>query len=449
MSTSHIPRRTFLKGLGTSIALPMLDAMAPVRVLAAAGEKAAPPVRLAFLFVPNGVHIPDWTPKQTGANFDLPYILDPLEPVKNDLVVLSGLTHDKGRANGDGPGDHARSATVFLTGAQPLKSEGAGIRAGISADQYAALYAGQHTRFPSLEIGAEGGPQSGNCDSGYSCAYSRNISWRNETTPMAKEIKPRQVFERLFASELQGEVNENQARREIYRKSILDFVLEDAKSLRAKVGGTDRQKLDEYLTAIREIELRLERAEKANHLEAISAQRLPDGVPPGYEEHLRLMGDMLVLAFQTDVTRVATYMFANEGSNRNYRFIGVNDGHHNLSHHQGIPEKHEGIRQINRFHARQLAYILQRLKAIPEGEGTLLDNCMIVYGSAISDGNKHNNEDLPILVAGKGGGTIRTGRHISYPQETPMCNLLLSLLDRVGAKAERFGDSTGRLKYLG
>jgi hypothetical protein len=449
-NSSQLPRRTFLKGLGTAMALPMLQAMAPVKTLAGTvGPKA--PVRMAFLFVPNGAHMPDWTPLRAGANFDLPYILEPLTPMKNDLLVLSGLTHDKGRANGDGPGDHARSAGVFLTGAQPLKSQGSSIRVGVSVDQYAAHHLGQKTRFASLELGAEGGRQSGQCDSGYSCAYSNNISWRSESTPMAKETNPRQVFERLFGNGRAQEMAESQARRELYRKSILDFVLEDARSLRARVGGSDRQKIDEYLTAVREIEQRIERMEtqsKALSNFAFDPQQVPAGIPDSYEEHLKLLGDMLVLAFQTDTTRVATYMFADEGSNRHYRQINIADGHHDLSHHQGDPVKHDKIRRINRFHVEQFAYILKRLKEIPEGDGTLLDNCMIVYGGAISDGNKHNNEDLPIVMAGRGGGAIQTGRHIVYPQETPMCNLFVSMLQRAGLPAQRFGDSTGALRWL-
>src|SRR5687767_9532773 len=257
----QIPRRTFLRGLGAAIALPMLDAMIPVRALAAAGAKKAP-VRMAFMFVPNGAHMPDWTPVAEGANFELPYILQPLQKFKKDLLVISGLAQDKGRANGDGGGDHARSAASWLTSAQPLKSEGSQIRVGVSADQIAASVLGKETRFASLELGLEPGRQGGKCDSGYSCAYSNNISWRNEVTPMTREINPRLVFERLFANELPKEQSESQKRRQMYKKSIIDFVLEDAKSLSAKVGGRDKQKLDEYLTAVREIELRVQDAEK-------------------------------------------------------------------------------------------------------------------------------------------------------------------------------------------
>lgn len=446
----QIPRRTFLKGLGAAVALPMLDAMAPVKALGSVAAKAKPPVRMGFIFVPNGAHMQDWTPLTQGSSFDLPYTLRPLAPVKSELLVLTGLTHDKGRTNGDGAGHHARSATVFLTGAQAMKSEGASIRAGVSVDQVAARSIGKNTRFASLELGTERGRQAGKCDSGYSCSYSNNISWRDESTPMAKETNPREVFERLFGNDSKKEVDQSRAKRERYKKSILDFVLDDAKRLSSKVGGNDRQKLDEYLTAVREIEGRIETAEQTNPLKTIlpSDYEKPSNVPDSFEEHIRLMGDMMVLAFQADVTRVSTFMIANEGSNKSYPFVGVNEGHHSISHHQGDPKKHAQIREINKFHVTQLAYILQKLKSIPEGEGSLLDNCMIVYGSALSDGNAHNSENLPIMLAGRGGGTILTGRHIRYDYETPMSNLLLSMLHRVGAPADSFGDSTGVLRGL-
>lgn len=446
----QLPRRTFLRGLGAAVVLPMLDSMIPTRALGSVVSGSKPPVRLGVIFVPNGANMADWTPLQAGPNYDLPYILKPLAPVKKDLLVLTGLTHDKGRGNGDGPGDHARSATVFLTGSQPLKSEGAEIRAGVSADQYAAKVAGRQTRFPSLEIGTEAGRQAGKCDSGYSCAYSNNIAWRDEATPMTKETSPRQVFERLFGNGSKTERDESLAKRDRFKKSILDFVLEDARKLSRQVGGQDKQKLDEYLTAVREIERRIEQAEQGHSSSnlALAGYERPPGVPDSFEEHVRLMGDMMVLAFQTDSTRVCTFMIANEGSNKSYPWIGVTEGHHTLSHHQNDPKKMSKIAQINRFHATQVAYILQRLKSIPEGDGSLLDNCMILYGSGISDGNRHNNENLPLVLAGRGGGTIRPGRHIKYDEETPMCNLLLSMINRMGVEADYFGDSTGRLYGL-
>lgn len=448
-----VPRRAFLRGLGALVALPVLESMAPLRAataVTAAGAPARPPLRLAFLYVPNGVHMPDWTPNYEGALTELPAILEPLSAFRRDMLVLSGLTHDKGRANGDGPGDHARAAASWLTGSQALKSEGSQIRAGVSIDQALAEALGRETRLPSLEIGAEPGRQAGKCDSGYSCAYSNNISWRNEATPMAKEINPRAVFERMFGGGTDRERAESLARRRRQQRSILDLVGEDARALTGRVSGNDRHKLDEYLTALREIEQRVERAEReaTQRPPGVPEVDLPTGIPSSYEEHLRLLGDMLVLAFQTDTTRVATFMFANEGSNKPYPFIGVKDGHHTLSHHENDREKQERISRINQFHTRQLAYLLNRLRSVPEGDGNLLDHSIIVYGSSISDGNRHNHDDLPVALFGRGGGSLLTGRHLRYPQETPMCNLFLSLLDRAGVSADRFGDSTGRLRHL-
>ena len=446
---NQVCRRTFLKGLGAAVSLPMLESMNPVRALAGAAS-AKPPVRMAFMFVPNGVHMEEWKPAATGAHHDLPRILKPLTPVKHDLCVLSGLTQDKGRANGDGAGDHARSAGVFLTGVQPLKSEGSEIRAGVSVDQFAAQKIGHKTRFASLELGTERGRQSGKCDSGYSCAYSNNVSWRDGTTPMAKETNPRLVFERLFGNGPKSERNESVARRQRYQKSILDFVLEDARSLTRKVSGNDRQKLDEYLTAVREIEQRIQRAEgeSVSKSTVLAGLGKPEGVPDSYQEHIRLMGDMMILAFQTDVTRVSTFMLANAGSNRSYRPIGVNEGHHSLSHHQNDRDKLEKISKINTFHVEQLSYMLQKMKSIPEGDGSLLDHCMIVYGSGISDGNRHNNENLPIVLAGRGGGWIRPGRHIQYSGDTPLNNLFVTMLNQAGATTDSFNDSTGTLPFL-
>ncbi|HSI14034.1 MAG TPA: DUF1552 domain-containing protein [Chthoniobacter sp.] len=445
-------RRTFLRGLGAAMALPLLEAMLPTRAMAAAaGAATKSPTRMAFLFVPNGANMTEWTPLTTGADFDLPYILQPLAPYKSEMLVLSGLAQDRGRSNNDGGGDHARSAGSWLTCSQPLKSEGSQIRVGISADQMAAHAVGNQTRFGSLELGLEPGRQGGKCDTGYSCAYSNNISWRNESTPMTREINPRLVFERLFSNAVPKEVSENQKRRELYKKSILDFVLEDAKSLRSKVGGNDRQKLDEYLAAVREIEQRVEEAEKAvasANPSAATGYEIPEGIPESYEDHARLMADMMVLAFQSDTTRVCTYMLANEGSNRSYKNIGVADGHHSLSHHQGDHAKLMKIRDINRFHMHQFAYLLERLRSIPEGEGTLLDHSMLVYGGGIGDGDRHNHDDLPILMAGRANGTIETGRHIKYAPETPMANLLVSMLNRMGANVDSFGDSTGPLRGL-
>jgi hypothetical protein len=449
MTRTMISRRTVLRGLGTAMALPVLEAMRPVLAHAAAATIDAPnkPLRMAFLSVPNGIHMPDWTPKSEGYDFDLPFILAPLKNVKDDVLVLTGLTHDKGRANADGPGDHARSAASFLTGCQPVKTAGANIRVGVSVDQFAAKRVGHYTKFPSLEIGLEPGRGAGSCDSGYSCAYSNTISWSSESTPVAKEVNPRLVFERLFSNRPTGPGGESAAKRNLYKSSVLDLVSEDAKRLHGQLGQADRRKLDEYLGGVRELEQRIAQAEK-DATANLPDLNIPPGIPQDYADHARLMSDLLVLAFQTDLTRIATFMLANEGSNRSYRPIGVPEGHHDLSHHGGDAAKHAKLRMINRFHVTQLAYLLERLKSVRDGDGTLLDNCMIVYGSGIGDGNRHNHDNLPVLVAGRGADTLRTGRHVRYPDETPMANLFVSMLERVGAATERFGDSTGALPNL-
>ncbi len=445
MKDLHVSRRTVLKGMGAMVALPWLEAMLP-RTLLGASAPAAAPRRMAFLYVPNGIDMANWTPAAEGALTTLPTTLQPLAPVQKELLVLSGLTLDKARPNGDGPGDHARAMAAFLTGRQPRKTHGADIRVGVSVDQLAADKIGKTTRFASLEIGCEGGKNSGNCDSGYSCAYSANLAWHNESSPVAKEVNPRLVFERLFSTP--GKGDDKALRRQSYKHSILDFVGEDARNLKNRLGGTDQHKLEEYLTGIREIEQRLVRVEQTADIAAPAGAARPTGIPKDYREHLRLMADVLALAFQADLTRVATFVFANDGSNRSYRECGVPDGHHDMSHHRRLKERMAKVQKINQFHIEQFAYLLSKLKSVKEGDGTMLDNCMIVYGSGISDGNRHNHNDLPILLAGKGGGTLKSGRHIRYPNETPLTNLYLCLLDRVGVHVDSFGDSKGRLMGL-
>lgn len=443
-----VSRRTVLKGLGLSVGLPFLEAMLPSTVLGTPAAAARTlPRRMAFFYVPNGVNMQEWTPGREGRDFTLPRVLAPLEPFKNDMLVLSGLTVDKARPNGDGPGDHARAMAAFLTGCQPRKTAGADIRAGMSIDQLAATRVGNATRFPSLEIGCEGGRLAGNCDSGYSCAYSSNLSWRSEATPQPKETNPRAVFDRLFGGPVREEAAAASAMRSEFNQSILDFVRDDANELRNRLGSADLRRLDEYMTSIRDVERRVQASDAPLPTVPEGATR-PSGTPTSYREHLRLMADLLALAFQTDVTRISTFVLANEGSNRSYREIGVSDGHHDLSHHGNNREKLEKIRQINTFHMEQFAYFLAKLKDTREGDGNLLDNSMIMYGSGNGDGNRHNHDDLPILLVGKGGGTISTGRHVRYSRNTPLCNLFLSMLERVGVEVPRFGDSTGRLSGL-
>lgn len=441
----RISRRTILRGLSTAVALPLLDAMLPRLAFGAATTQPVGPKRMAFLYVPNGIHMQDWTPKTEGANFALPATLQPLAPFQDDLLVLTGLTADKARANGDGPGDHARAAAAFLTGAQPRKTGGADIRVGVSADQVAAARIGDQTRLSSLEIGIERTLQAGSCDSGYACVYSHTLSWRAENTPVPKEMDPRAVFERLFSTR---QNDPDRLKRNRLRTSVLDTVMKDASSLKNRLGVADQRKMEEYLTSIRDIELRITRSEKLPPAAPPDGTVKPEGVPASVPEHLKLMCDLLVLAFRTDVTRVSTFMLANEGSNRPYPFVGVSEGHHDLSHHQNDPHKQAKIRKINQFHMEQFAYLLGQLKSIREGDGTLLDNCMIAYGSGNSDGNRHNHNDLPILLAGKGGGTLKPGRHLRFTDNTPLNNLWLSMLDRIGAGTDKLGDSNGRLAGL-
>ncbi|MFM9067123.1 MAG: DUF1552 domain-containing protein [Planctomycetota bacterium] len=440
----RISRRTVLRGLGAAVALPWLETMGPIQAWSdeVPGERKAPN-RLAFIYVPNGKNMADWTPTADGADYELTPILEPLAKLRGDFNVLTGLTADKARPHGDGGGDHARALAAFLTGAQPRKTDGTDIRAGISVDQVAASRVGEQTRLASLEIGCEQGGMAGNCDSGYSCVYSNTMSWRSATQPIPKEVNPKLVFERLFASEPDAA----RSKRDVVRRSILDLVREDAAELTGKVSTADQRKLDEYFSSIRDLEQRIERAARLPEIKAPDYAK-PTGIPSDYQEHIRLMCDLMVLAFQTDVTRVATFVMANEGSNKPYPFINVSEGHHDLSHHGNDQAKKAKIRDINKFHVTQLAYLLEKLKSTPEGSGSLLDHCLIAYGSGNSDGNAHNHDNLPILLAGRGGGSLKTGRHLRYTNETPLNNLWLAMLDRVDVRLPFLGDSTGMLSGL-
>jgi hypothetical protein len=419
--------------------------MAPALVRDSSIAKTAP-ARFLFVFAPNGMKMDDWTPEAEGAGYELPYILEPLEAQRERLLVLSGLALDGGRAHGDGPGDHARAAASFLTAAHPYKTGGADIRAGVSVDQVLAGRLGRATALPSIEIGMEAGRSAGVCDSGYSCAYSNNISWRTPTTPMAKQVDPREIYARLFGDPDAVEDAQARERRRRRRRSVLDLVLEDTRDLERRLGGSDRAKLDEYLSALREVERRLDHA---------AGDGAPSGPPAsilerggGYPERLALVYELIALAFQADLVRVVTFMLGNAGSNRSYRNLGVSDGHHYLSHHGQKPEKLAAIRKINRFHVEQLATFLQRLQGVSEAGADLLHRSAVLYGSGLADGNRHNHEDLPILLAGGGNGTITGGRHLRFPRNTPLSNLYLALLDRAGIRRPSFGDSTGRLEGL-
>jgi len=442
ITRKHIRRRTFLRGIGTAVSLPFLDAMVPAF---AAPNSAKPPVRMAFVYVPNGIDMRYWNPGYEGKLTELPRTLKPLEPFKDDVLMLGNLTHNTGRALLDGAGDHGRCCGSYLTGIQVKKST-SNIKAGVSMDQIVAKEVGRATQFPSLEIGLEDARQSGDCDSGYSCAYTNNLAWRSETQPLPPVLDPRALFERLFGDGV-ALSPAARARNAKYRRSILDFVTEDTKRLEAGLGPTDRRKLDEYLSSIREVERQIEKAERDNqHIDPHMDK--PYGVPADFAEHFKLMTDMMTIAFQADLTRVMTFLVTHEGTSRSYRELGISDGHHPLTHHRNQEELMEKVAQINHYHVKQFAGWVEKLKSIKEGDGNLLDNMMVVYGAGLSDGNRHLHEDLPTILLGKGGGTIKSGRRIVARRETPMCNLFLSMMDRMGVRMEHFGDATGKLEGL-
>lgn len=442
----HVSRRRLLRGMGAAIALPALDSMMPAF---AANAREAAPARLVFVYVPNGIDMRNWTPATEGRGFQLPRILNSLAPVQDDIMLLSGLRDQGGMALGDGPGDHARASASFLTGVHPKKTAGSDIVAGISIDQVAAQKIGRATRLASLELGCEDGHLAGNCDSGYSCAYVNSISWRSPTTPNPPEVNPRAVFERLFGNDENAGDPAARARNNRFQRSILDMVADDTRRLQRGLGSTDRRKLDEYFTAVREVERQVEMMERQIVGDSVAAPSLakPDGIPIEFADHAKIMFDLLAIALQTDTTRVSTFMLAREGSNRSYREIGVPEGHHGLSHHRNDPAVMDKVAAINQHHMEQFAYFLDRLKKTREGSGSLLDNTLVMYGSGISDGNKHNHDNLPVLLAG-GCGKFATGRHVRYTEGATVSSLYLSMLDAANVPTEKFGDSEGQLDYL-
>ena len=448
--THAMPRRTFLRGLGATMALPLLDSMAPAASVSAA---SAPPIRLGYVYTPNGIvgacdKSPRpfmWTPKGTGANFEFSPTMKVLEPFRDEINVFSGLAQVTGRALGDGPGDHARATATFLTGVHPYKTGGADFHLGISADQIAAKELGKFTQLASLELGLEPQPLAGNCDSGYTCAYM-SMSWRGPTSPLPAEINPRTVFERLF-----GDGDSTDARARIARlesqRSVLDYVSSSLSRLRMSLGVGDKRKLEEYLESVRDIERRIQLAESQN-VELPHIER-PGAIPEDYLHYTKLMIDMQVVAWQTDMTRVASLMLGRDGSNRAYREIGISDGHHSISHHQGDQERLDKLIKIDELHVSMFAYLLEKLKATPDGDGTLLDHALVLFGSSISESNIHTHDDLPIVLAGRASGRLKGNRHLAYAKETPLNNLFLSTFDLAGVPhVEGFGDSTGRLTDL-
>ncbi len=443
VTKTHLSRRTILRGLGASLALPLLDGMVPAFAGAAHAATKAPK-RLGAFYAPNGVAMPFWLPKTFEPGFALSPILSSLEPFRDNLFVLSHLSNSSGV--GDGVGGHARSCGPWLTASRIKKTEGSDIRAGISMDQVAAKHLGKETQLSSLELTLDSNDTLGACDSGYSCAYTNTISWRDETTPMPMESDPRAVFERLFGAADSTNPAARQARL-TQERSILDLALESVARLKQTLGVQDQLRVNQYLEGVRDTERRIQAAESQSQRELPVFDR-PGAAPDTYEAHCRLMLDLLVLAFQTDMTRVSTFMMSKEQTGRAYPEIGVPDGHHPVSHHQNDPIKIEKLAKINTFHMQQFTYFLEKLRATPDGDGTLFDHSLFVYGSGMSDSNLHFQLDLPTLIIGGGAGTAKGGRHIAYRNDTPVANLWLAMLDKVDVPTEKFGDSTGRLEYL-
>ncbi|MEM6883535.1 MAG: DUF1552 domain-containing protein [Verrucomicrobiota bacterium] len=438
-----IPRRTFLRGVGSIVALPWLESLMPAGSLQAAttAGNTGSPTRMAFIYHPNGVIQENWRPGAPGAlAANLSRTLAPLEPHRNLVNVISGLKHDHANPNGDGPGDHARATATFLTGAQAKKTGGSDIFLGRSFDQVAADHLSAGSRFRSLELSATNYRRSGVCDSGYSCAYVYNFSWQNERTPMPPQVNPREVFKQLFGASDPREL-EQMEQRMARQRSVLDTLRDDAKSLNRKVGQSDRDKLDEYFTSLRTVEKRLQ-TKVFDPEEIPSDFKLPYGIPASYSEYLDTMYDLMLLAFRTDSTRVITFLQAHDGSNRTFPELGVTSGHHQLSHHKGAQDKIDHIEHIDEFYLQAFGRFLDKLSKTPDAEGrSLADSCMLVYGGAISDGNKHKHDQLPVILA---GGRVKGNRHLSY-DDVPMCNLYMSMLEQAGGSIPRFGDSTGVL----
>ena len=439
-----LPRRTFLRGVGATLALPLLDSMVPAL---AAAPQVQSPTRLSVVYVPNGMIMDKWTPAALGSNYELTTIMEPLAPFRDDITVMSGLAHNTGWAlEGEGPGEHARASATFLTGVHPKKTEGADLRAGTSIDQIVAREFRQHTQLASLEVALDSTDVVGTCDTGYSCAYSNTLCWSNPTTPVPMENKPRAVFERLFGDSDSTDPAQLRARLRTDR-SILDLVSQDVSRLLGRLGSRDRAKLTQYLDSIRDIERRIQIAEEQPARELPSVER-PVGVPPTFTAHCKLMMDLQVLAYQTDMTRVITFMMGREQNTRVYNELGIKDAYHPLSHHQNQPDKIAQVLQIDILHSEMFAYYLEKMRSTPDGDGSLLDHSIILYGSSLSDGNLHVHNGLPIMLVGGGAGQLKGGRHVRYPDDTPTTNLFLTLLDKLNIPLENFGDSTGRLDLL-
>lgn len=436
-----LPRRTFLRGMGAALGLPLLDAMAPA-LTALSRTAAAPPLRLGFVFVPNGLILRDFLPRTAGRGFDLPRILAPLAPYREQLTVVSGLANAAGDALDASSGPHSRGSGCWLSGMRARRTEGADIEAGKTIDQYAADALGRETPLASLQLALEPNFMTGNCEGGYSCAYINTLSWRTATLPLPMETNPRAVFERLFGEP--GGADARRAQRRVDR-SILDGVAEDLARLRAELAPGDRRIVSEYLDAVRDVEHRIRQTERRAAEEPEIEEQAPLGIPPVFEDHANLMFDLLLLAYRADVTRVATFQIARELSHRAYAELGVPEAHHDISHHGNLAEAVEKNTRINVFHMQLFARFVERLHQTPDGDGSLLDHVVVLYGAAFGDGNLHVPHNLPVALLGSGGGRLRAGRHVRAKFDTPLMNLGLSLLDKAGARVDRVGDSTGRL----
>jgi hypothetical protein len=449
-----ISRRSFLRGIGVGVALPLFESLRPGLALAGldkasnlATTASGAPLRTAFLMVPNGTIPAAWWPTGEGGKFQLSRTLKPLEPFREDVQVLGGLGHQAAEPGPDGAGDHARGNGTFLTGVR-MKKSATDIRAGISIDQVLAKEYGHLTRFSSLELTADSTPTGGGCDSGYSCAYQFNLSWSSPTTPKAAEANPRRVFERLFGDGKPAERRTNLERRLQEDKSVLDFVLEDARTMHKRLAATDQAKLDQYLTGIREIEARIQKTERFGRVRDPGIET-PPGIPSDYGDHLQLLFDILVLAFQSDSTRVATFLLAHDGSNRSFDQIGIPEGHHDLTHHMNRKDWIDKVADIDLWYVKQLSRFLDKLRRVKDVDGqSLLHNSIILYGSGNADGNRHTHANLPILLAGQGGGVLKPGRYVKAPAQ-PLSNAFLAIARILGvANLDRFGDSTGALKEI-
>lgn len=448
MKRSGLSRRTFLRGLGVGVALPTLESLrvpfASERARALATTPPGMPMRMGFVAFANGSNYVRWAPKGEGREFELNETFAPMQELKEKFQVVTHLAHDAANNWGDGPGDHARSGASFLTGCHAWKTLGSRLHLGISVDQIAARQVGHLTRIESLQLGVEGTRLYGSCDTGYPCAYQYNISWASESLPLSPEPNPRLVFEKLFGNGTGTEREASLRARMERRKSVLDFVLEDVHRMNRNLGRNDRQKVEEYLEGVRKLEQQIEKNERFKLPDAPIDQ--PAGMPTSHQEHVDLMYDLMAMAFQTDSTRVISYCVAPEGSNRPFPELGIAEGHHFLTHHMGNQEKVLKVAKIERWYMDRFARFLRKLDGMKDADGkSVLDNSMIVYGCAMGDGNRHNHDDLPIVLAGGGGGTITPGRHLKLPEATPMTNLYVAMLGRMGVKAERVGDSTGRL----